>query len=103
MTIHRIHQQNTYLENVQIWEGNAVTGKYVGMISGKNMAGTTHDYEFCVEPTVHTLLLDHYSSSGWGSGSYFQVLVGNVVIMEATLDRLGLGAFKVYRNGLSPF
>ena len=103
MTIHRIHQQNTFRENVQIWEGDAVTGKYVGLISGKNMAGTTKDYEFCVEPAVHTLLLDHYTSAGWGSGSYFQILVGGVEIMEGTLDRLSLGAFKLYRQSQSLF
>lgn len=83
MIIHRVHRSNTYLENVQIWKGDAITGEYVGLISGKNMAGTTQNYEFCVDPAVHTLLLDHAHNQGWGQGSYFKIRVGGVTLMKA--------------------
>ena len=98
MIIHRIHRSNTYLENVQIWKGDAITGEYVGLISGKNMAGTTQDYEFCVDPAVYTLLLDHANNQGWGQGSYFQIMVDDVVLMKGTLSRLSYTSFKVYRT-----
>ena len=97
MIIHRVHRSNTYLENVQIWKGDAITGEYVGLISGKNMAGTTQNYEFCVDPAVHTLLLDHAYNQGWGQGSYFKIRVGGVTLMKGTLSRLSYTSFKVYR------
>lgn len=98
MTIHRIYASNSYRENIQIWNGPIYTGKHVGLISGKDQAGKTIDYNFCVEPSVHTLLMGHSESAGWTSGSYFDVQVGGAQIAHALLDRLNLESLTVYRE-----
>lgn len=102
MVLHRVHFPNAYHESVQVWEGPIYTGKHVGVINGKDMAGKTYDYEFCVNPSVHTLLMGDSDNSGWTSGSYFDVRAGGVPVAHTLLDSLNLGSLTVYR-GFPPF
>lgn len=98
MILHRVHGSNSYLENVYVWENEAETGKFIGMINGKDRAGTTVDFEFCVNPVSHTLVFEHASGSNWSTGSYVSVQIGGVTIARHFVDRLGLDSIVVYRK-----
>lgn len=98
MTLHRVHGSNTYLENVYIWENEPETGKFVGMINGKNRAGTTVNYEFCVNPVSHTLVFEHVSGTSWSTNSYVYVQMGGASLARHFIDRLGIDSIVVYRN-----
>lgn len=97
MVLHRVYGSSATYENVQIWEGDIYTGRFVGVINGRNMNQVTHDYEFCVNAGVHTLLLDQVSKAGWATGSYVDVQVDGVTIAHGILDRLETGILTVYR------
>ena len=98
MVLHRVYGSSATYENVQIWEGDIYTGRFVGVINGRNMNQVTYDYEFCVNAGVHTLLLDQVSKAGWATGSYVDVQVDGVTIAHGILDRLETGILPVYRE-----
>lgn len=98
MTLHRVHGQNTYLENIYIWENQPNSGRFVGMINGKNKAGTTVDYEFCVNAVPHTFVFEHASGSYWSTGSYVAIQNGGVTLAQHFVDRLGIDSIVVYRR-----
>lgn len=100
MTLRRVHKANSYYETINIWEGEADTGKYVTTVNGLNMAGTTRDYPICVNNAVHTLALSEYNNNGWTQGSYMDIKMGDVVIGRVTLDSNSMREVKVYRNHL---
>lgn len=98
MTLYRVHKTESFYETINIWEGEADTGKYVTTINGLNMAGTTKEYYVCVRGAVHTLALSEYNNNGWTQGSYMDIKMGDVVIGRATLDSNSMGEVKIYRN-----
>ena len=98
MVLHLVYGSSATYENVQIWEGDIYTGRFVGVINGRNMNQVTYDYEFCVNAGVHTLLLDQVSKAGWATGSYVDVQVDGVTIAHGILDRLETGILTVYRE-----
>lgn len=98
MTLHRVYGASSQYENVYIWQDAVGTGKFIGMINGKNLDSTTKDYDFCVSAMPHTILLEHGNTLAWGSGSYVDIQIGGVTIAQGFVDRLGLDRLEVYRR-----
>ena len=96
MTLHRVHKTDSYYETINIWEGEADTGKYVTTVNGLNMAGTTRDYPICVNAAVHTLALSEYNNNGWTQGSYMDILMGGYYTDYTSGGRLGWRFMSVY-------
>lgn len=98
MTLRRVHKAESFYETINIWEGEADTGKYVTTVNGLNMAGTTRNYPICVNNAIHTLALSEYNNNGWTLGSYMDILMGDVAIGRVTVDSNTMREYKVYRS-----
>ena len=68
------------------------------MISGKNRASTTVDFEFCINAGKHTVVFEHSGDSAWGTNSYLLIQNGGVDIARHFLDRLGRDTITIYRT-----
>jgi len=57
LSIQRVHGSSSDKEAFQIWEGDDGTGTLILEKDGVNCDATTVIYEVCVNPTLHTLVL----------------------------------------------
>lgn len=57
MSVDRKYSGNPEAESFELWEGGAGVGSLVDVVDGSGKAKTQEAIEYCLEPTMHTVVL----------------------------------------------